>query len=195
MGANKNIFFGEVDVNCFTFNVFCAFLRDFFLVMFFFGDRITPQTTSGNSHPNPHPPEPLTSTRPSGRWLTRDPTSHSDAKYSPEKLVSWKNHRTNDFNRRYIFPGSPRPNKVAGLLDDPCKGFPILPMGKVWSNWTSWVFIHCSFFPLSSQFLHCKLGISPGNQKNLQRSFHALKGPQKKPESLKALATYLGVRW
>ena len=24
----------------------------------------------------------------------------------------------------YIYPGSPRPNKVAGLLDDPCKGFP-----------------------------------------------------------------------
>ena len=25
-----------------------------------------------------------------------------------------------------------------GLLDAPCKGFPILPMGKVWSAWTSW---------------------------------------------------------
>ena len=32
------------------------------------------------------------------------------------------------------------PNIVAGILDDACIGFPILPMGKVWSAWTSWVF-------------------------------------------------------
>ena len=32
---------------------------------------------------------------------------------------------------------SSRPNKVAGLYDDACIGFPILPMGKVWSAWTS----------------------------------------------------------
>ena len=33
----------------------------------------------------------------------------------------------------YIIPGNPRPNKSNGLSDDPYKGFPILPMGKVWS--------------------------------------------------------------
>ena len=38
------------------------------------------------------------------------------------------------------FPGSPRPNKVAGLLDDPCKGFPTTNGQSVWSNWTSWGF-------------------------------------------------------
>ena len=41
-----------------------------------------------------------------------------------------------------------------GLWDDPCKGFPILPMGKVRSTWTSWDlflsspnFLRFTYFP------------------------------------------------
>ena len=40
-------------------------------------------------------------------------------------------------NGSFVVYGNP-PNKMVGLFQSSMVGFPILPIGQVWSKWTSW---------------------------------------------------------
>lgn len=48
-----------------------------------------------------------------------------------------KNSRSLVLNGSFVVYGNP-PNKMVGLFQSSMVGFPILPIGQVWSKWTSW---------------------------------------------------------